>query len=105
MPVFLEVNVAGEATKFGFAPAAVPAAVRAVRQLDHLDLRGLMTVAPAVADPEKVRPVFAVLRELALVHGLTELSMGMTNDFEVAIEEGATWVRIGRAIFGERIPR
>jgi uncharacterized pyridoxal phosphate-containing UPF0001 family protein len=63
---------------------------------------GLMTIAPAAPDPEAVRPVFRELRELAQAQGLTELSMGMTDDFEVAIEEGATMVRVGRAIFGER---
>ncbi len=63
---------------------------------------GLMTVAPQVTDPEQVRPVFRALRELAAAHGLRGLSMGMTEDYAVAIEEGATVVRVGRAIFGER---
>lgn len=100
--VLLEVNIAGEASKFGFAPASVAAAVERARQLQNVSVCGLMTVAPQVADPEEVRPVFRALRELAEQHGLQELSMGMTDDFEVAIEEGATMVRIGRAIFGER---
>jgi pyridoxal phosphate enzyme (YggS family) len=102
VPVLLEVNVAGEATKHGFAPDEVASAVSGVGALPNLDLRGLMTVAPAVDDPEAVRPVFRRLRELRDANGLAELSMGMTDDFEVAIEEGATMVRVGRAIFGER---
>ncbi len=101
-PVLLEVNVAGEATKFGVAPEQVGAIVARARELAGVRLCGLMTVAPRVADPEEVRPVFRALRELAERHGLAELSMGMTDDFEVAIEEGATMVRIGRALFGER---
>ncbi|MPZ49129.1 MAG: YggS family pyridoxal phosphate-dependent enzyme [Dehalococcoidia bacterium] len=100
--VLLEVNVAQEASKFGFAPAEVSAAVARIGSLDHLELTGLMTVAPAGLDSGSVRPVFRELRELAAANGLEELSMGMTDDFEAAIEEGATMVRIGRAIFGER---
>jgi pyridoxal phosphate enzyme (YggS family) len=100
--VLLEVNVAGEVSKSGFAPIEVSAAVSAVRRLTQLELAGLMTVAPATADSEQVRPVFRELRRLAQQHDLPELSMGMTDDFEVAIEEGATIVRLGRAIFGER---
>lgn len=103
LPVLLEVNVAGEPTKKGFRPEEVPGAVRALKDL--LDVRGLMTVAPEVSDPEHVRPVFRQLRELAQREGLPELSMGMSEDFEVAIEEGATFVRLGRAIFGQRPPR
>ena len=118
MPVLLEVNVSGEASKYGFdqSPAAGPeeraaflADVEQILALPCLRLRGLMTMAPIVTDPEEVRPVFAALRTLrddlrrrfpeADWH---ELSMGMTDDFEVAVEEGATMVRIGRAIFGER---
>jgi pyridoxal phosphate enzyme (YggS family) len=102
LPVFLEVNVTGEASKFGFPPGEVAVAAGAIARLPHLDLRGLMTVAPFVSDPETVRPVFRELRCLRDALGLAELSMGMTDDFEVAIEEGATLVRIGRAIFGER---
>jgi pyridoxal phosphate enzyme (YggS family) len=102
LPVLLEVNVTGEASKFGFPPAEVAAAAQAVANLSRLDLRGLMTVAPFVSDPETLRPVFRELRRLRDALGLAELSMGMTDDFEVAIEEGATLVRIGRAIFGER---
>jgi len=103
LPILLEVNAAGEASKFGFPPGEVAAAVQAIARLPHLDLRGLMTVAPLVSDPEEVRPVFRELRRLRDALGLRELSMGMTDDFEVAIEEGATLVRIGRAIFGERL--
>lgn len=98
----LEVNVAGEASKAGFAPDEVVAALREIAPLNHVRVRGLMTVAPLAADPETVRPVFRQLRTLAGSLGLAELSMGMTGDFEVAIEEGATMVRVGRAIFGAR---
>lgn len=111
LPILLEVNVAGEASKYGFAPAELPAQVTAIATLPGLRLQGLMTMAPIVADPEDARPVFAGLRRLrdALARQFPavdwrHLSMGMTDDFEVAIEEGATLVRIGRAIFGERIP-
>ncbi|MFQ5880728.1 MAG: YggS family pyridoxal phosphate enzyme, partial [Dehalococcoidia bacterium] len=102
VPILLEVNIAGEATKYGFAGEEVMAAAEAVARLPNLELRGLMTVAPLVADPEEVRPLFRRLRQLRDALGLPELSMGMTDDFEVAIEEGATIVRIGRAIFGPR---
>jgi pyridoxal phosphate enzyme (YggS family) len=102
VPVLLEVNVAGESTKFGFAPQEVAEAAASIAALPNLDVRGLMTVAPFTADPEEVRPVFRRLRELRDEIGLPELSMGMTDDFEVAIEEGATILRIGRAIFGAR---
>ena len=100
--VLLEVNVAQEASKFGFTPGELPAALSAISSLPHLNVRGLMTVALLAADPEEVRPVFRKLRELRDACGLRELSMGMTDDFEVAIEEGATMVRVGRAIFGPR---
>ncbi len=100
--ILLEVNVAGETSKFGFAPSEVAEAVGAIRQLPNLDLVGLMTIAPQVDDPEQVRPYFKQLCELARQHELPELSMGMTDDFEVAVEEGATMVRVGRAIFGAR---
>lgn len=109
LPVLLEVNVAGEESKAGIAPTDVPVLARQIAELPNLDVRGLMTVAPLVADPEQVRPVFRVLRELR-DHlrdeipqcAWDQLSMGMTDDYAVAIEEGATIVRIGRAIFGER---
>ncbi len=100
--ILLEVNVSGEASKFGVSPADLPALAALARKLPNLQLEGLMTVAPVVASPEAARPVFRELRTLAQRLGLSTLSMGMTEDFEVAIEEGATHVRIGRAIFGER---
>ena len=100
--VLLQVNVAAEPQKQGAAPGEVETLVEAAREAANLRLRGLMTIAPIAADPEDVRPVFRDLRELAERFALTELSMGMTDDFEVAIEEGATLVRVGRAIFGER---
>lgn len=100
--VLLEVNVGGEASKDGFAPEVTLRAVEQVARLPNLDVRGLMTVAPAADNPEDVRPVFRRLRELRDAAGLRELSMGMTHDFEAAVEEGATMVRVGRALFGER---
>jgi uncharacterized pyridoxal phosphate-containing UPF0001 family protein len=118
--VLLECNVSGEETKFGFHLAgwerdqarrdAFFAAVEEILALPGLSVPGLMTMAPFVADPEVVRPVFVSLRALldALrvrfpAHDWRHLSMGMTGDFEIAIEEGATLVRIGRAIFGMRL--
>ncbi len=102
VPILLEVNVAREASKFGFAPEELASALSAIAKLPNLDVRGLMTVAPQTDDTETVRPVFRRLRELRDALGLRELSMGMTDDFEVAVEEGATMVRVGRAIFGAR---
>lgn len=102
LPVLLEVNVARDASKHGFAPEEVAGALSELATLPKIDVRGLMTVAPLVADAEEVRPVFRALRQLRDELGLAELSMGMTNDYPVAIEEGATAVRIGRAIFGDR---
>lgn len=108
-PVLLEVNVSGEPTKYGFKQDELPGAVEEILKLDRLQVQGLMTVAPIVEDPEEVRPVFRRLRELMdeLKERFPEapwrhLSMGMTDDFEVAVEEGSTIVRIGRAIFGPR---
>lgn len=98
--VLLEVKLGGEASKSGVLPADLPALLDAVR-LPSLLIEGLMTVPPP-GEPEAARPHFRALRELAARHGLRELSMGMSDDFEVAIEEGATMVRIGRAIFGVR---
>ncbi|MEX1022964.1 MAG: YggS family pyridoxal phosphate-dependent enzyme [Dehalococcoidia bacterium] len=103
LPCYLEVNVAGEAQKHGVSPQDLPALLEAARASSVLRVDGLMTLAPQVRDPEDARPVFHALRRLAEEHGLTGLSMGMTDDFEVAIEEGATVIRIGRAIFGDRI--
>ncbi|MFC2049598.1 YggS family pyridoxal phosphate-dependent enzyme [Chloroflexota bacterium] len=102
IPVLLQVNVSGEATKGGFTVNEIEAAVEEIRQLPNLKVMGLMTIAPFVADIEEARPVFRKLRELRDSLGLEHLSMGMTDDFEVAIEEGATMLRIGRAIFGDR---
>jgi len=102
VPVLVEVNVAGEPTKHGVAPADVAAVVRRLRQLPNIDVRGLMTVAPRAERSEDARPVFRELRKLRDALGLKDLSMGMTDDFEVAVEEGSTLVRVGRAIFGPR---
>jgi len=102
MPVLLEVKLEEEAGKAGSTEGDLPKLVDAVRNLQHLDLRGLMAVPPPVEDPELVRPYFQRLKQLADHFGLRELSMGMTHDFEVAIEEGATMVRIGTGLFGSR---
>lgn len=101
-PVLLQVNVSGEATKSGFTVNEVGMAVEEIRRLPNLRVMGLMTIAPLAVNPEEVRPVFRKLRELRDSLGLEQLSMGMTDDFVVAVEEGATMLRIGRAIFGER---
>jgi pyridoxal phosphate enzyme (YggS family) len=100
--VLLEVNAGGEASKFGVTPAEAGKLAEHIGALPNIELRGLMTVAPQADDPEDVRPVFRFLRELRNAIGLQELSMGMTDDFEVAVEEGSTMVRVGRAIFGSR---
>ena len=102
LPILLEVNVAAEATKHGFHVSNAADALEQIRTLPNIRVDGLMTVAPEVADPDDVRPVFRTLRQLAEQLGLSQLSMGMTNDYAVAIEEGSTMVRIGRAIFGNR---
>jgi len=102
LDVMIEVKLSEEESKSGAAEADLPAIVEAVRESSHLALRGLMTVPPWSEDPEVSRPYFTRLRELAARHGIPELSMGMSNDLEVAIEEGATWVRIGTALFGRR---
>jgi pyridoxal phosphate enzyme (YggS family) len=106
--VLLEVNVAGEATKFGFRPEALESELDALLALPRLQIEGLMTIAPYDDEPEAARPYFRALRELrdriATRTGLPfgTLSMGMSGDFEIAIEEGATIVRVGSAIFGSR---
>jgi PLP dependent protein len=108
LPVLVEVNVAEEASKFGVAPDEVDALLRVIEGLAGLAPRGLMTVGPRVARPEEARRTFAGLRELrdrardATGLALDELSMGMSDDFEVAVEEGATMVRLGTALFGPR---
>ncbi len=99
LPVLLEVNVSGEESKGGFTPDQLADAVERIGEMPHLVVEGLMTMAPLEMDAEQTRPVFRGLRELAAKHGLKALSMGMSNDYEVAIEEGATEVRIGTAIF------
>jgi len=105
MDILLEVNVSDEESKYGLRPDDMEGVVQHVIALPHLHLKGLMTMAPFVDDPETVRPVFRGLRELrdrineAGICRLTDLSMGMTQDYEVAIQEGATIVRIGSAIF------
>lgn len=111
VPVLLEVNVAGEAAKHGFSADGLREAFPQLLRLPRLELRGLMTVAPLANDPEEVRPVFRAVRRLRdelrdryPLTGFDELSMGMSNDYWVAIQEGATMVRIGRALFGERPP-
>ncbi len=104
VPVFLEVTVAGESGKYGFSLDELPTCHEAIAQLPDIDVRGLMTVAPIAERPEDVRPLFRRLRGAARSLDLAQLSMGMSDDFEVAVEEGATHVRIGRAIFGERPP-
>jgi len=98
----LQVNVASEASKGGFAPDAVGGALEAIARLAHVRVRGLMVIPPEVERAEESRPWFRRLREMADKHGLPERSMGMSGDFEVAIEEGATMVRVGTAIFGPR---
>jgi pyridoxal phosphate enzyme (YggS family) len=100
--VLVEVNLAGEASKAGVAERDLDPLLRAISRLPALRCRGLMTMPPPAEDPGASRPFFRTLARLAAVHGLVELSMGMTGDFEVAIEEGATLVRVGTAIFGER---
>ncbi len=103
--VFLEVKLSEEATKSGVPPGELPALVDAVRGCEGLELRGLMVMPPWSDQPEHSRPYFRRLRELGAQFGLPDLSMGMSNDFEVAIEEGATLIRVGTAIFGARKPK
>ncbi|HVY92860.1 MAG TPA: YggS family pyridoxal phosphate-dependent enzyme, partial [Bryobacteraceae bacterium] len=104
LDVTIEVKLSEEEAKTGADPSALGEIVAAVRASKNLTLRGLMTVPPWSENAELSRPYFARLRELAAEHGIGELSMGMSNDMEVAIEEGATWVRIGTALFGSRKP-
>ena len=101
----VEVNLAGEASKGGVAPDRLAALLDAVAPLDHVRVRGLMTIPPEAHNPEDARPWFRALAKLGAQHGLAELSMGMSGDFEVAVEEGATMVRVGTAIFGPRPAR
>ena len=105
-PILLEVNVAGEAAKFGFKPEQLLADLAAVNALKRIEIHGLMTMGPWTPEVERVRPVFQRLRELKgqceqiLGAPLPHLSMGMSSDFEVALEEGATMIRVGSALFG-----
>ncbi len=110
VPVLIEVNVAEEESKFGFNTDDVMEFVESIKDLSNIRVMGLMTIAPFVADPEENRPIFAQLRQLSVDIDskkydnitMSILSMGMTNDYEVAIEEGATMVRVGTGIFGAR---
>lgn len=110
VPILIEVNIADEETKLGLPEEEVLALVQDAAKLPHLQIRGLMAIAPPVEDPEENREYFAQLRRMRNTIGqmqipgvvMEELSMGMTGDFEVAIEEGATMVRVGTAIFGSR---
>ena len=103
IPVLIEVYVSGEASKAGCSPEEAPALAERIREMGHLSLRGLMTIPPDTEDREEARPYFARLAALRdRISGLTELSMGMSHDFEIAIAEGATIVRVGTAIFGSR---
>lgn len=102
LPCFVEVNVEGETSKAGLTAEAVRPFLESVRALPNLEVVGLMTMPPFAEDPEGVRPAFRRLAALSKELGLSQLSMGTTGDFEVAIEEGATHVRIGTALFGER---
>jgi pyridoxal phosphate enzyme (YggS family) len=105
--VLLEVNASGEASKHGFAPQEVPGLVGHLAALRHVRVRGLMTMAAPLDDPQQCRPTFATVRalrdrlrdEVGPPHALVHLSMGMSNDFEVAVEEGATLVRLGSVLF------
>jgi uncharacterized pyridoxal phosphate-containing UPF0001 family protein len=96
IPALVEVNLSGEATKSGVTPAELPTLLEL-----YPDVRGLMTMPPATADPEGSRPYFRRLRELAERHGLQELSMGTSQDFRIAAEEGATFVRLGAVLWRE----
>lgn len=109
LPILLQVNVAGEESKEGMSLAEAPELAKQIATLPALQILGLMTIAPLAHDPEEIRPVFRELRVLRerlrneiKISNWTQLSMGMTNDYPIAIEEGATIVRVGRAIFGQR---
>jgi pyridoxal phosphate enzyme (YggS family) len=108
VPILLEVNIAGEGSKFGYAPEALLGEIPLINGMRRLEIQGLMTMPPWSEEPEKARPYFRKLLELKseceqrLGAPLAQLSMGMSGDFEVAIEEGATMVRIGTALFGPR---
>jgi PLP dependent protein len=102
LPVLLEVNVSGEESKSGFREADLKSTFESIKNLPNIHVNGLMTVAPIVDNPEEARPVFRRLKKISDGLNLKNLSMGMTDDYEIAIEEGATIIRLGRAIFGKR---
>ena len=102
VPVLIEVKLLDESSKSGVAESELKGFLEQLTRCNRLDVRGLMAIPPFFENPEDVRPYFRRLRALSETLGLRELSMGMSNDFEVAIEEGATMVRIGTALFGER---
>jgi pyridoxal phosphate enzyme (YggS family) len=102
LDVMIEVKLSAEGSKAGAPPESLPELVAAIRECGHLRLLGLMTMPPWSDDPERSRPYFVRLRELAAAHGLEQLSMGMSHDLEVAVEEGATLVRVGTGLFGPR---
>jgi PLP dependent protein len=102
LDVMIEVKLSGEESKSGAAPENLPQLVHSISESPNLRLAGFMTIPPWSEDPERSRPYFAHLREIAGEFGISELSMGMSNDLETAIEEGATWVRVGTALFGRR---
>ncbi len=103
LEAMIEVKLSGEESKEGAAPAEVPAIIDALRRAKNLTLTGLMTMPPWSDDPEETRPYFRQLAALAREHGLSHLSMGMSHDLEAAIEEGATCIRVGTALFGKRV--
>ncbi|MNP21448.1 hypothetical protein D3C76_1140650 [compost metagenome] len=106
---FVQVNISGEDTKYGLSPEKVVSFLETIKPLNHIQVVGLMTMAPFEGNPEDTRPIFRGLRELRdeinrqslTREPITELSMGMSNDFEVAIEEGSTWVRLGSILVGK----
>jgi uncharacterized pyridoxal phosphate-containing UPF0001 family protein len=102
LEVMIEVKLSGEASKFGAAPDSLDALIGAINGCANLQLTGLMTMPPWSDDAEVTRPYFRRLAALGRVHGLAKLSMGMSHDFEAAIEEGATHIRVGTALFGPR---
>jgi hypothetical protein len=98
----LQMNISNEPTKGGLLADELPAVIEKLKELDHLELKGLMTMPPLFDDPEKSRIYFKMLREMASRFKLPELSMGTSHDFQVALEEGATMIRLGEVLFGER---
>lgn len=108
MPVFLEINISGEGSKFGLAPDSVPETLEYANSLKRVEVAGLMTIPPAAINQEDARPFFRKLRlcrdkwHEQSGYALNELSMGMSHDFEIAVEEGATWIRLGTVLFGKR---